>query len=343
MLVAIGIFTGGTCDGLAVTGCQFAPGSASSNPDITQRVTVGLLTSPTLLPAVGTAKSTMATAGLDGLVITGTRFDELSIAVLAFAALGGLRIEDNSVHGCYAGFWLIALDMPAFFNLTGSYDVQNVDRGTMTAVNSSVTSLALDPVFLMLYAVGRTYPLPAGYQPPDATPGTTVTATQWTTRLVERFTTGAVAEVPAAKDTAVTLAQPTAAITFGTGAASQADLVSGGGPANEAVRSAALSLIELEQQLLYPQVESALMLRFRGNWVECSQPARFTDTGVAGAAGQTSLALVVWDYSYLTRASISATKVTAGSLIAGDNQLTGNSSVVALVRSSRSSQSPATR
>ena len=73
------------------------------------------------------------------------------------------------------------------------------------------------------------------------------------------------------------------------------------------------------------------MLRFRGNWVECSQPARFTDTGVAGAAGQTSLALVVWDYSYLTRASISAAKVTAGSLIAGDNQLTGNSSVVALV------------
>ena len=35
----------------------------------------------------------------------------------------------------------------------------------MTAINSSVTSLALDPVFLMLYAVGRTYPLPAGYQP----------------------------------------------------------------------------------------------------------------------------------------------------------------------------------
>jgi hypothetical protein len=122
----------------------------------------------------------MATAGLDGLVITGTRFDELSIAVLDFAALGGLRIEDNSVHGCYAGFWLIALDMPAYFDLTGSYDVQNVDRGTMTAINSSVTNLALDPVFLMLYAVGRTYPLPAGYQPPAATPGTTVTATQWT-------------------------------------------------------------------------------------------------------------------------------------------------------------------
>ncbi len=331
VLVAIGIFTGGTCEGLSVTGCQFAPDSANSNPDITQRVTVGLLTSPTLLPAVGTAKSTMATAGLDGLVITGTRFDELNIAVLAFAALGGLRMEDNSVHGCYAGFWLIALDMPAFFDLAGSYDVQNVDRGTMTAINSSVASLALDPVFLMLYAVGRTYPLPAGYQPPAATPGTTVTATQWTTRLVERFTTGAVAEVPAAKDTAVTLAQPTTAITFGTGAASQADLVSGGGPANESVRSAALSLIELEQQLPYPQVESALMLRFRGNWVECSQPARFTDTGVAGTAGQTSLALVVWDYSYLTRASISAARVTAGSLIAGGNQLTGNSSVVALV------------
>ena len=53
---------------------------------------------------------------------------------------------------------------------------------------------------------------------------------------------------------------------------------------------------------------------------------------MAGAAGQTSLALVVWDYSYLTRASISAAaRLTTGSLIAGDNQLTGNSSAVALV------------
>lgn len=344
-LIAIGIFTGGTCEGLSVTGCRFTPGSAAGatpNPKLPQSITMGILTSPTLVSTASTTKETAAAyfrvvTGLDDLVITDTRFDGLTVAVLAFAALGGLRIDDNSVRDCYAGFWFISLDMPAYLDLTGSYAAQDVDQSTMTAMNSSVTSLALDPVFLLSYTFGRAYPLPAGYQVPTTAAGTTstaaITATQWTTGLVRRLTTGSVAAIPAAQDTSKTPAQVSETVQFGTGAATRADLVSGGGPANEAVRAAALTVMDLEQQLPYPDTDAVLMLRFRGNRVECSQPSVYSALGVAAEEGQTALALVVWDFSQLaddssvTREAISGSPAgtpAGGSLIADGNELTGN-------------------
>jgi hypothetical protein len=335
VLFAVGIFTGGTCEGLTVTGCRFYSGStADSIQEAVQRVTVGILASPTLMATVSTrAKAPSAAyllvpAGLDGLAITGTRFDQLTIATLTFAAMGGARIEDNSVSGCYGGFWLISPDMPAYLDLTGSYAARNMDQPTMTAVSSSVASLALDPMFLLSYVVGRIYPLPAGYQAATTASGPIVTTKQWTTNFVQRLTAGSVAALPPAQASTPASPAAPATATFSIGAATRADLVAGGGAANEAVRSAALAVMAIEQQLPYPQTSARLILRFRGNRVECSQPPQYASIGVAARDAETGPALVVWQYSQALRRAVLAeagsASLAGGSVIAGGNELAGN-------------------
>jgi hypothetical protein len=93
--------------------------------------------------------------------ILGNEFNGLSLAVVAFAELGDLRIEDNAVRDCYAGIWLMSLRAQAFTGLAGKYTVaSNLIEGTLTGLRAVMLEAAANPVLQQISVVGRTYPLP---------------------------------------------------------------------------------------------------------------------------------------------------------------------------------------
>jgi len=199
---AVGIFLNGVNKAISVTSCHFT-GTAISSSNLTQAVTIGIVASPTLVRAgdttTGKALSTVGsrvTAELEGLRVADSTFSSLSAAAVAFAALGGTVIEDNTVRDCYIGFGFLALDTPTDLDLTGNYQAGNIDQNTMDGYNNAVTSLVLDPTLLFTYAFARAYPLPADYQPAatevqNADNATSdVTPATWTTQLVKELTTG---------------------------------------------------------------------------------------------------------------------------------------------------------
>lgn len=388
---AVGIFLGATNKGVSVTGCRFSGVSAASsvyadptgttgttslwgNPsaNLGESVTIGILVAPTLLRAKDTngvhpiaGVGSRVVAELEGLRIADTSFVSLSAAVLSFAALGGGQVADNTVRECYIGFVFLSLDLPSYLDTTGSYAATGVDQTTMDGLNGAITSLILDPLLLLGYAFGRTYPLPPAYQAATGADGSSdgsssstssaaVTQASWTAQFVKRVTTGdyvariaprPISYVHAASSSALsspsgsaqagagqlatgqttdeaTVAwrptdededfanEPTvttgqnnytntgtntdsATVTFGTGAANRAELVSGGGSGNAAVRAAALSVMDYELQLSYPTVTAVLKFRIHGNRVECAQPDAYSDTGVSSVFGRTGPALVV--------------------------------------------------
>lgn len=374
LYLAVGIFLGGTNEGVSVTRCRFT-GSASTTSSTTtgtsgrfttsnfaETMTFGILAAPTLVRAGATGSGTGSTstvgtkssaavgsrviAELEALRVADSSFTSLSAAGLSFAALGGAQVEDNTVRKCYIGFCFLSLDLPTYLDLTGSYDATGVDQSTMDGYNGAVTSLVLDPTMLMGYVFGRTYPLPASYQPvSDAQTGTqtstqtstqTGTQSEWTTQFVNRLTKGnyvarlALARTPTTSTNTTTPQQPaatppplpypdeptqaewrpgavvypppaqsadqeeTSTVSFGTGAATRADVISGGGSNNSTVRAAALSVVDYELVLPYPITTAIPKLRFHGNRIECAQQDVYSDTGVAAGYARTGPALVIW-------------------------------------------------
>jgi hypothetical protein len=114
-----GLFARGDCGGLTVTGCRFQSASpATSTPVPTGAAPAAPATPPLALfgalalPAsaqVGEQVVTLPPA-LDGAALAENDFVNLTLALLANADLGEVRLRGNRVRACLGGLWLEALD-----------------------------------------------------------------------------------------------------------------------------------------------------------------------------------------------------------------------------------------
>src|SRR5262249_12428817 len=94
--------------------------------------------------------------------IVGNTFDGLTVPVLVLGQAGTVRIDDNTVRGCYGGFWLVTTST--------THTVSMLDRVASGAsqlreylASSQLVSLS-DPVLFLAAVIGRVLPLT-----PDAT------------------------------------------------------------------------------------------------------------------------------------------------------------------------------
>ena len=122
---AAGIFATGTMQGVAVTGCTFQSANpparvpfyalASENKgDPPYLVTFGYLQVPPLVtgevmraPGPGPADAPVDQL-LDDATIGHCLFQGVTVPVLTTVRLGALRVDQNTVRNCYAGFWLVS-------------------------------------------------------------------------------------------------------------------------------------------------------------------------------------------------------------------------------------------
>ncbi len=313
---AIGIFTGGICERMSVTDCLFTYTDVGKSGTGT-RIRVGVLSTPALLrdPKIKGKSGKSATSVLDGALIDtilrANTFISLTVAVAVMGAPGGLRATDNTVRDCYGGIWLAASDTLMHMDLIGAYQATGITADAMAGINETVSSTWLDPALMFLVAHGWTYPLPDAAVDAAAAnqSGTPVAAADWTKTFTARVTggdyppavnsmaAGAVPSPPlpslAAKDqAAVDPADSGNEVWFGRFAGSRAELVADGGPAQQAIRDAALTVETIAAGLYAPaQPVGTVTILIHGNIVDCTQPTQNfaigdgnTGTGVTGPA-----------------------------------------------------------
>ncbi len=160
---AAGIFASSICSDLDVQRCSFSSTNASESSNL-QRFGFLLVPATTFelmlmnLITVGTA----AQPQLQGAVFRDNSFWGLTAAVFLSAETGLVRFEDNTISGCYAGFWSVSLHA-----LTRTDSELGTRLTHATATSQPVSQLQLiasrnDPVVTLGSAIARAYPLPQG-------------------------------------------------------------------------------------------------------------------------------------------------------------------------------------
>jgi hypothetical protein len=108
------------------------------------------------------AASEVGVPSLADAEIVGNTFDGLTVPVLVVGQAGTVRIDDNTVRGCYGGFWLVTTSTVQTVSM-----IDRVSSGASQLkeflASSQLTSLS-DPVLFLAAVVGRVLPLT-----PDAT------------------------------------------------------------------------------------------------------------------------------------------------------------------------------
>ncbi len=162
-LFSAGIYASGSMEGLSITGCTFnnesAPASvpfydlvAGNQPPTPYQVTFGYLQ----VSITGTVDETTTLGQLHNAAIENCLFQGLTVAAMAVAQLGTLRVENDTVQDCYGGFWLVSLGAAA---LGLTFDLLPIGDNQTRAdfVNLNMTGLA-DGVFLIASAIARVLP-----------------------------------------------------------------------------------------------------------------------------------------------------------------------------------------
>ena len=90
-------------------------------------------------------------------------FDGLTIAIVAFADLGRITIEDNTIRRCRSGILLYSMRAQAALDLVSAYLLSTGNEAAAAQVGSVVISSMLDPATLLASLLGRTFPLPADF------------------------------------------------------------------------------------------------------------------------------------------------------------------------------------
>lgn len=125
-IFAAGILASGSLSETAVTGCTFATSPIPSSvpfydlaiadpatddrPSPPYRLTFGYLQVPATTSEGGRALESAATVSvLHDASIEGCRFLGVTVPAVVMAQLGTVRLDNNIVQDCYAGFWLFAL------------------------------------------------------------------------------------------------------------------------------------------------------------------------------------------------------------------------------------------
>ena len=89
-------------------------------------------------------------------------FDGLTIAVVTFADLGRITIEDNTIRRCRSGILLYSMRAQAALDLVSAYLLSTGNEAAAAQIGSVAISM-LDPATLLASLLGRTFPLPADF------------------------------------------------------------------------------------------------------------------------------------------------------------------------------------
>src|SRR5262249_4079201 len=144
----VGVFAGSECWGLRLERNRFLhePPHVQTQQGRVQvaHVLVGYLLAPSLVyrssetalasrrPSASLLRSLLVRAHIRDNEFTG-----LSVAIVAFAEFGDVRISDNEIRDCAAGIWLFSLRAQAFAELAGKYTVaSNLVEGTLTGLRA---------------------------------------------------------------------------------------------------------------------------------------------------------------------------------------------------------------
>ncbi|GHJ47485.1 hypothetical protein Cs7R123_48270 [Catellatospora sp. TT07R-123] len=269
-MVAVGILIGGACVGLTVEGCRFVHDRARAS-DVDAQVMVGVMVSPSLVrTAAGrrkVASGMLVDSLLDDARLRDNLFAGITVAVAALGEVGGVLIGENTVRDCYGGFWLLSAETLRGLDLIDAYRATDVSAATMTAINTTVQSVFLDPVAQFLVAFGWTYPLPdsagtAGNVAGEAGPDPAV----WTKRFVDSVAGG-----PSAPS--VAFAEIKAETWFGRAAVSRDKLIADAGSSRD-LRAAALTAIDFARSYAIQVLRHETRLQIHHNTVDCATTAR---------------------------------------------------------------------
>lgn len=173
-LFGAGIFAASKCSNLNLRGNRFIGGNVENVPNPTAtffrnpplRLLVGFLHTPTFVTTAPTPLKKTSTmlvrAVLANANIRDNYFERLTAATLMLSDSGAVRINDNQVLECYAGFWLLALGTlvaNASPTITNATQAQNIS----TAVLVATSFIAWDPIMLGVVLGGVRFPLPADF------------------------------------------------------------------------------------------------------------------------------------------------------------------------------------
>ncbi|HEU5200743.1 MAG TPA: DUF6519 domain-containing protein [Ktedonobacterales bacterium] len=173
-----GIFAGGECQGLVVEGNQFSyAGQALQVFQQPLGLLFGLLITPSAIvqtqtsgTATGTnvPRGTLVPSQVQGASFRNNQFAGLTAAALVYATTGMVRVEDNIVRRCYAGFWLFSLRSLAYAELLAQVRVDQQALALADYLRSAILAQVLDPVIQIGSSIAQGYPLPSDFDTSQA-------------------------------------------------------------------------------------------------------------------------------------------------------------------------------
>lgn len=160
-IVSAGIFAGGECIGLRLTGNRFE-GAAATNGNL-----LGFQIGFSLYSGSLVAGATRGFLGswLDEALLRDNIFDTLTLAVLGYADCGLVNLESNTVRNCACGFMFLSLPILAYEANLAQVSIAKNQVQNATTLHNGLYSILANPAFQNANAVLRGFPLTANYSP----------------------------------------------------------------------------------------------------------------------------------------------------------------------------------
>jgi hypothetical protein len=164
----VGIFASSECWGLVVQGNRFLHDEEYLGHAPFRMLAGFLLVPSTTVVANRPRNALVLLPWLHQAEFRGNEFAGLTIPILVYSDAGLVRLEENTVIDCYAGFWLLSLRSLLFARLFSGLAVNQELSSTAAGVSRAVYAMTYDPVTQLLSALARSYPLPDHFDTRDA-------------------------------------------------------------------------------------------------------------------------------------------------------------------------------
>jgi hypothetical protein len=172
-IFGVGILANGSLSETTVTDCVFdtapipdtvpfydlavANPATDARPMPPYRLTFGYLQVPTATwTRTGDTGSASAPGELHDAVIEDCRFHGITVPALVMAQLGTIRLENNTVQECFAGFWLFSLS--ALVEVMAFELIPTGDMGSNSELAAIGLSVLADGIVLLALAMTRVLP-----------------------------------------------------------------------------------------------------------------------------------------------------------------------------------------
>jgi hypothetical protein len=316
-VMAVGVFAGSECWGLRLEHNRFLHEELRLL-DVSQgpvHLLVGFLLSGTAVfqaparkPPANRArqlepKGITIRALLHDAVMRDNVFDGLTSAVEVTSELGTITVEDNVVRNCRAGIAFMSTQVDAYVDLVGTYEANPWKAQAAEHLQSTLTAAAVDPGRMLTSILGRTFPLPDGFEASshDVTTAEEVAASEashhdqaaWMQSVLTAADTYFLDPASPSPTPAGKQPESAGAAEAGSFTATSKDAAAALTPQTPLVEAHAV-LSAYERAIAVTPGRDRLELRISANDIDCS---------VGGKAG-TGAALEVWDIGRSALASV---------------------------------------